>query len=579
MRRIDWIILGLYLIVPIIIGFIFVKRAGKSVEDYFIAGRNLPWWIIGISAVATYTGPGLGPSLTMWVYEGGLLGNAVWWIPFLIWMPLSAVLWSKFWRRLRTVTTAELLQVRYAGNFASIYRSIYAFFMSFGFIVVLMGYVSGWMSLALGPVLGWTPVRLILFFAIVTLIYTTMAGLYGVAYNDIFEFLVFLIANSLFVPVIIHAVGGMEKVYEGIVQIRSSGAEEFLQVLPPTQFLPPLTILAFVVQGLFFSASPTGGEGFTAQKFMAARNEFHAQVGQLFNSALTLVVRVIPFLFLGMVAASLFPMGTFREPGEIWGNLVRHFAPIGLKGLLVAGVFAAYMSTIAAEMNWGASYVVNDIYKKTIKGKSLKHYVLIGRIASILIFILSLFIAYFFVRGMVAWFLFINSVVFAFILPLSFLRFFWWRLNVFGEASALIFGLPLGYIIWFPLGFSQKPFWQGFLLLFCLGFSIILLVTLITRPEKIETLSEFYRRCRPPGFWGPVTKIFSEEERKNIKKETIRDIFDCILGVFSSGSFILSIISLLGRHVDIFIFSTLVSLFSGALFIVRWKRKGVFQSL
>ena len=188
------------------------------------------------------------------------------------------------------------------------------------------------------------------------------------------------------------------------------------------------------MQGLFFAASPTGGEGFTAQRFMAARNEFHAQVGQLFNAILTLIVRVVPFLFLGVIAAALYAPGSVAEPGEIWARMVRSYAPVGLLGLLVAGIFAAYMSTISTLMNWGASYIVNDFYKPFVRpAESERHYVWVGRIGSVVIFSLSLFVAYYFVEGLRAWFLFINSVVFAFILPLSWLRFFWWRLNIYGE--------------------------------------------------------------------------------------------------------------------------------------------------
>ena len=202
------------------------------------------------------------------------------------------------------------------------------------------------------------------------------------------------------------------------------------------------------------------------------------------------------------------------EPGEIWAEWFARTLRPGLIGVLVAGIFAAYMSTISTLMNWGASYIVNDLYKPFVRpGESERHYVWVGRIGSVVIFALSLFVAYYFVQGLRAWFLFINSVVFAFILPLSWLRFFWWRLNIYGEAAALIIGLPLSYIVWFPLGFSNEqvhPFWQGFLLLFGLGLvSTSIVVSLLTRPEQIETLREFYARCRPPGLWGPVVKDFT----------------------------------------------------------------------
>ncbi len=568
----------------LVVGLYFMRRASRSLADYFVSGRDLPWWVIALSAVATYTDAGLAPAVTMLTWQGGLLGNAVWWIPYVVWMPLGAVLWSKYWRRLGTVTSAELLNIRYSGKFAHAYRGIYAVFMSFGFIVVLMGYVSGWLGAALGPILGWEPLSLILFSAIVTAAYTVASGLSGVAYTDAYQFGIFLIGNIILVPIVLFAAGGMEHVYQTIELTRGAvESESFFRVLPPVKGLDVLTVFAFTVQGLFFAASPTGGEGFTAQRFMAARNEFHAQVGQLFNALLTLIIRVVPFLFLGIIAAALYAPGSVAEPGEIWARMVRTYAPVGLLGLLVAGIFAAYMSTVSTLMNWGASYIVNDFYKPFVRPKeSENHYVWVGRIGSVVIFALSLFVAYYFVEGLRSWFLFINSVVFAFILPLSWLRFFWWRLNIYGEAAALIIGLPLSYIVWFPLGFSNEqahPFWEGFLLLFGLGFATIVAVTYLTRPERIETLRAFYARCRPPGFWGPVVNDFDPQLRREIRQETLTDIIDCVLGVVFCTAAILAVISPLGRHWSIFAAAMAVCLLGGGLFIGRWWRRGVFRSL
>src|SRR6185503_5849096 len=406
----------------------------------------------------------------------------------------------------------------------------------------------------------------------------------GVAYTDAYQFGIFLIGNIILVPIVLFAAGGMEHVYATIEATRGAvEAESFFRVLPPVKGLDALTVFAFIVQGLFFAASPTGGEGFTAQRFMAARNEFLAQVGQLGLTLLTLIVRVVPFIFLGLIGAALFAPGSVAEPGEIWARIVNAYAPTGLLGLLVAGIFAAYMSTISTQMNWGASYLVNDFYKPFIrKEASEKHYLMIGRIGSIVIFALSLIVSYYFVEGLRAWFLFINSVVFAFILPLSWLRFFWWRLNIYGEAAAIIIGLPLSYVVWFPLGFSNEqahPFWHGFLLLFGLGFATIIAITYLTRPERIETLREFYARCRPPGFWGPVVKDFAPEVRHEIRQETLTDIYDCVLGVVFCTASIVAVISPLGRHWGIFAASLAVCLISGGLFIGRWSRRGVFRAL
>jgi solute:Na+ symporter, SSS family len=571
---------GLYFAGMLSVGLYFARRAGRSVTDYFISGRNLPWWIIALSAVATYTDAGLAPAVTMLTYQGGLLGNAVWWIPYVIWMPLGAVLWSKYWRRMGTVTSAELLGIRYGGAFARVYRGIYAAFMSFGFIVLLMGYVSGWLGAALGPILGFEPIHLILLAGAVTAIYTVTSGLYGAAYTDAFQFGMFLAGNIILVPIVLAHAGGMHGMRDAIRATRGDG---FFSVALPAPGLDGLTIAAFAVQGLFFAASPTGGEGFTAQRFMAARNEFHAQVGQLFNTLLTLIVRVVPFLFLGMAAAALYAPGSVAEPGELWARLVNAFAPAGLRGLLVAGTFAAYMATISTEMNWGASYIVNDLYRPFVRpGMSERHYVWVGRAGSVVVFALSVVVAYFFVKGLRQWFLFINSVVFAFILPLSWLRFFWWRLNIYGEAAALIIGLPLSYLVWFPLGFSDEhvhPFWQGFLLLFGLGAATIVAVTYCTRPERMDMLRAFYERCRPPGFWSPVARGTGEELRASIRRETGRDIADCCLGVTFAAAAIEAIIAALAARWSVLAGAMAIGGVAGAAFIGRWKQRGVFRAL
>lgn len=579
MNTVDWVAVALYFAFMLVVGLYFARQAGRSVADYFVSGRNLPWWVIALSAVATYTDAGLAPAVTMLTYQNGLLGNAVWWIPYVIWMPLGAVLWSKYWRRLGTVTSAELLTVRYGGRVAHTYRSVYAAFMSFGFIVVLMGYVSAWLGAALGPILGWDPLHLILIAGAITALYTTTSGLYGVAYTDALQFGIFLAGNIVLVPIVIGAAGGMDAVHEAVLAERGTG---FFSLRLPAPGLDGLTIAAFVVQGLFFAASPTGGEGFTAQRFMAARNEFHAQVGQLFNAILTLIVRVVPFLLLGIAAAALYPDGSLAEPGEAWALMIRAYSPAGLTGLLVAGILAAYMSTVSTEMNWGASYLVNDLYRPLRPGLPERHYVLAGRLGSLLLFALSMIVAYAFVEGLRAWFLFINSVVFAFVLPLSWLRFFWWRLNIYGEAAALLIGLPLSYIVWFPLGFSDEsvhPFWQGFLLLFCLGAASSVIISLVTRPEPIETLREFYGRCRPPGAWGPVADHLPAAERASIRRATATDLVDCALGVVFAAASILTVLAAIGRHYAVLGLAVVLLVVSGGLFIRRWMRRGIFAGL
>lgn len=575
MHTLDWMIVVSYVLAAIAIGTYFTRRAGGGVESYFVAGRSLPWWVIGFSSVASYSSAGTASAITMLVFTGGLLGNWWWWIPWVIWMPLVAVLWSKFWRRLRIVSTAEFVELRYGGRAASMFRSVAAIYFSFGWAVVLMAYVTGWLTKAIAPVLGWSDLKIMLFAASLALVYTMMGGLLGAAYSEIFQFCIFLVANLIFVPVVVHGVGGMSAIYS---KIESAFGNNFFRATPPGGEFSWLTVLALVLQGLFFASSPTAGEGFTAQRFMAAKNEFHAQVGQLVNSFFSLVVRVIPFIFLGLAGAAFYGKGGNGE--MLWGNLVARFSFSGLTGLLVAAELAAYQGTVSTEMNWGASFLINDLYKRVlVTDKSERHYVLAGRLATLLLLAAALLLAHYQVRGMLSWFLFINNVMIAFILPLAWLRFMWWRLNIWGEIAALAGGLPLSYLIWFVFDFAHKPFWKGFLLLFSGGWVVIVLVTLLTPPERQEVLAEFYRRCKPPGFWGPVTQTLSSEEKIQSHREMRLDLWNCALGIVFCFSAVALTTNLFGRHVLVSIVWAGLATCSCYLFVRSWWNRGIFQSL
>lgn len=576
MKPLDWVIVVIYVVAALGIGLYFTRRSSGGIESYFVGARSLPWWAIGFSSVATFTSAGSSSAFTMLIYAGGLLGNWWWWIPWIVWMPLVAVIWSKFWRRLKIVTTAEFVEVRYGGRAAALFRAVSALYFSFGWAVVLMAYVTGWLTKSVGPILGWRNGSIILFAAALTLAYTMLGGLLGAAYSEVFQFVFFVAANVIFIPVLIHRLGGLGRIYAGAE--RHAGAS-FFHAVPPGGDFTGMTIIALVLQGLFFAAAPAGGGGFTAQKFMAAKNEFHAQVGQLFNAFLSLVVRVIPFIFLGIIAASVFPQGSVAG-ALAWGQLVRRYGFAGLTGILVAGEFASYQSAVSTEMNWGASYLINDLYKRMInKNASDRHYVWAGRLATFFLLALALVIGAYMVKGMMAWFLFINSVMIAFVLPLAWLRFFWWRLNVWGEIVALLVGLPFSYVVWFPLHFAYKPFWQGFLLLFGTGWLVIVVVTLLTPPESTATLEEFYRLCRPPGLWGKITRALPSAERAKIREELRSDIWECALGVAFCTAAVAATACLFGRHWTATIEWAMCSVVTFILFIRRWTRRGIFRAL
>jgi len=534
----DWLVVALLCLVSLAVGLVFTRRAGREgASGYFTGNRDLPWWAIGLSNTATYqSGNG---AFVMLVLVFGLAGNWMWWASWVIWMPLVAIVWAAMWRRMRIVTTAELITLRYGGRPALLARRVYAL-LGLCYAVIIISYITGFFAKTVAPLIPISEAQILLIFGGVTAVYTVFGGLIGVVFTDVIQFFILFLGNFVFLLLAIPQHGGWQEI-TARAQLQRP---EALQQFPPTSLIPALTVAMLVLQGFFFAGSPTAGEGMTAQRFMGARNERHAIGGQLFNSFLALSLRTIPLIGLGLVALSLFwtkdligqvgsaPPGfrLLQDPAYAWGELVRiSRLPVGFKGVLVAAEAAAFMSTLSALINWGSSFVINDFYRPLRPDASPKAQVVVSRLATLLLFLLAAFVAIFYVKGMVSWFLFINSVMVIFILPLSWLRFFWWRFNVWGELAAIILGLPLSILFWFILGFEQRPFWQSIGFLFILSVTLLIAVSLLTRPESEETLVRFYERCRPPGIWRTIRRKAAPSEKS--EPPIGRLAVNCLLGI------------------------------------------------
>lgn len=434
-------------------------------------------------------------------------------------MPLVAIIWAPMWRRMQIVTTAELIELRYGGSLASLARKIYAI-VCIVIAILVTAYITGFFTKAIAPLLPWSELEVLLLFGGITLLYTTLGGLTSVVFVDVLQFVIMWIGTMIFMFFAIDQSGGLSNVINVATAIRPEGLTPF----PPTESMPLILLAIIVFQGLFFAGSPTSGEGMTAQRFMAAKNEKHAIGGQLFNAFLALSLRILPYIGLGLVAMNYFwspelinrlgdaPEGMviLENPIHAWAELVKVInLPQGFTGLLIAVEVVAFISTLSSLINWGGSFVVNDIYKKIKPTATNKDEVWASRLTTIVIFLIGGAIAVLWVEGMISWFLFINVAMVTFLLPLAWLRFFWWRFNVWGELAAVTLGLPIAIIVWFGLGLKdQDAVMQGLGILGLLVLSIIVLITvsLLTPAESQETLERFYRRCKPPGLWGKVLK-------------------------------------------------------------------------
>lgn len=572
MVTLDWLILAIYCIGILAFALYFRARASKNVEAFFIAGRDLPWWVIGFADVAGYTGGGQG--FVMVLFLSGFAG--LWlmaWVSWVIWMPLVAIIWAPMWRRLGVVTTGEFIERRYAGRRAAVYRNMYAVYACAVWGITSIAYGAAWMAATASPVLGWNPMSVILVFGAFTIVYSLMAGLFAVAYNDVLQFFILIGGNLIFGVLLVSKAGGLSHVFAQVATLRGP---HFLAPLPSGSSLTSITLLALCVQGLFFAGSPFAGEGWTAQRFMAARNERHAILGQMANGVLALIVRLIPFIVIALAAAALLPLGAVTVPAALWGELVKQYAPPGLFGLLLVSSLAGYMAAISSIGNWAASYVVNDVYKRSLRPRALeKEYVLVSRIATgVLLAIAFLWGGLIRPEQLDKWILFINSALIGFSLPLAWLKWFWWRTNAVGDMVGVIGGFPAGYIVWFgsdsvtPAGLraalnhatgwnwngivpafsdlDRFPFWVGFGVLFVAGWIAIISATLLTRPEPIDVLESFYRSARPVGLWGPVRRSLTAKGEEPQRTSLGKDLSASTWGMAFYFSLCLALFSAMG---------------------------------
>jgi solute:Na+ symporter, SSS family len=538
MQRFDWIVLIIFTLISMVVGLLYTRSAAtKGQEGFFTANRNLSWWSLGISNSATYQS-GLG-AFVMLIFLFGFSGNWLWWAQWIIWMPLVAIIWSRMWQRMRIVTTAELISLRYGGKTSVFARRAYALIMCL-FSIITMAYITGFFAKTITPLVPMSMVSILLLFGTVTLIYTLTGGLMGSVMVSVVQMIIMIAGSLVFLAIIIPQQGGWASILSHVESTRQSA----LSLNPVSDITPPLTLLMFVILGLFFAGSPTAGEGMTAQRFMAAKNEKHALGGQLFSTFISLCLRIIPLVGLGIICITMFWSGDLvskygqapagfkmlSDPAYAWGELIKaSHLPSGFTGLLVATEVAAYMSTLSALINWGSSFIVNDFYKELKPDISKKQEVNISRLTTLILFIIASLVAILFVDDMVSWFIFINSVVVIFWLPLAYFRFFWPRFNVWGEMAATILGIPLTVLFWFILDFQHKPIWQGTGMLFIIALLVISLVTIITPPESDETLKNFYMRCRPPAGWKKLRMKYTSLPGHD---QTLKSqIFDCLLGI------------------------------------------------
>ncbi len=583
LENIDWLIILAFFILSLVIGIIVSKKSGKDVTEFFLSGRKMPWWLLGISMVATTFSADTPNLVTDIVRTNGVAGNWVWWA-FLLTGMLTVFVYAKLWRRSEVLTDLEFYELRYSGKGAAFLRGFRAFYLGAVFNVLIMASVCLAGIKIGGALLGLSPVETLLISCAITVIYSSIGGLRGIIITDFFQFILAMVATFW-------------AAYEIVNLPQVAGLTNLLNhpdVIPKLNLIPDIAdtdlfiavfIIPLAVQwwAVWYPGAEPGGGGYVAQRMLSAKDEKNAIWATLLFNFMHYAVRPWPWILIALASIVVFPNLESLQvafPNTIVGNDLAYpamisFLPSGLLGLLVASLIAAFMSTISTHLNWGSSYLVHDFYRRFfVKDRTEKHYVLMGRVFTVLLMVFSAFFA-----------LFLNNSLQAFGIILQIgagtglifiLRWFWYRVNVYSELTAMIvsFIVALAFEFLIPNNFSVEE-------KLIIGVTITtiswLFVTMITPPSNMDTLQNFYKKIQPGGpGWK---KVIEESESKGITITGKKEKWDvpsgilCMLfGSISVYSILFGIGYILYSQTTTGIIFLVISVLSVIALMKFWKR-------
>ena len=538
---IDWSIIISYILFSLGVGIYFSKRAASSTEEYFLSGRSLPWWIVGTSMVATTFAADTPLAITEFVRGPGIWQNWFWW-NLLMGSLLSVFLFSRLWRRAEILTDNELLELRYSGKPAAFLRAFKAGYFAILYNFIVMGWVINAMASVVSVMLNmdkWTAVWLCV---IIALVYAILSGFWGVVVTDLVQFVIAMFGSIALAIIALNYVGGMEVLLSKLNELLGTDVvtDNTLKFIPPipdtgvatqTFWESPFSKFLIFISVMWWSHHGTDGGGYIIQRMSSAKNERHALLATLWFNIAHYALRVWPWIIVAVVSIVMFPIipSEYSELGVKAGYplVMNTLLGPGLKGILIVSFLAAFMSTIDTHLNWGVSYLINDIYKRFFKpNETERHYVLVGKIMTVILMILAAFTALKMQSISKAWeFIFAMGAGIGLVLIL---RWFWWRVNAWSEITALatsiVITISFEIIAYFQTInnnleyslFGSAPSIFGMSLqvhhklMIIVPIAIIawVTVTFFTEPEPMTKLETFYKRVQPGGWWGPVTSSF-----------------------------------------------------------------------
>ncbi len=528
MHRADWAVIAGYCALALAIGIYFSKRASKNVGEFFIAGRNLPWWIAGTSIVATTFAADTPLMVSGLVRTQGIWGNWLWW-NVLMGNMFATFFYARLWRRANILTDVELIELRYTGRPASVLRGSLALYHS-----VLRNCITmSWVILAMVKIsqefLPW-PKEVIVPVALgLVLSYSVLSGFWGVVMTDFIQFIIAMAGSVTLAAIAMARVGGMAAL-KGKLAALPAYTPETLSLVPQIG-AGQLALFTFVVyiSVQWWATGAAEGGGYIAQRLFSTKDERHSVLASLWFTFAHYALRPWPWIVVGVISLWVFPDLPGAEAESAYPKMLMEFLPVGLRGMMVASLFAAFMSTMDTQLNWGASYLINDFYRRFIKkDASDRHYVLASRIAMVMIAVIGGVLAYRSESIADLWrFLFTLTSGMGLVMLL---RWYWWRINAWSEISALFTGCIVATVLELHPDFTgAEQYALRLVITLVVSTAVWVTVTFLTSPVPAEHLKEFYRRVRPgAGWWGP---IISQLPEVHVERRGRRDFGCWISGV------------------------------------------------
>jgi|AntRauTorckE5430_2_1112549.scaffolds.fasta_scaffold02295_2 SSS family transporter len=589
----DWGIIGAFFVVSLTIGLIVSRQSGKNYKEFFLSGRGMPWWLLGISMVATTFSADTPNLVTDIVRNNGVAGNWVWWA-FLLTGMLTVFVYARLWRRSGIMTDLEFYELRYHGKTAAFLRGFRAIYLGVFFNIMIMATVTLAAIKIGGVMLGLGPLETVLITSVVTVVYTSLGGLRGVILTDFFQFILAMVGIIWAAVVIVNLpeIGGLEKLFAH-EEVRTK-----LHLLPDftdSSQLIPLFILPLAVQwwSVWYPGAEPGGGGYIVQRMLSAKDEKNAVGATLLFNIAHYALRPWPWILIALASIVVFPdLESLRQAfPNVSEQVVKDdlafpamltYLPSGLLGLVIASLIAAFMSTLSTHLNWGASYIVHDFYRRFInKEASEKTLVRLGRWSTVGLMVLTALFALVLENALQAFNILLQigagtGLIFI-------LRWFWWRISAFSEITAMV--------VSFLMAIYLEVIHPGELeshtkLLLGVGITTVswILVTFLTPPTDQKTLIAFYRLIKPsPGGWRSVINQGKADgtltEAEVVPGQLPMEIGAMVIACFTVYSALFATGFWIYGNTISAVVSTSVAVVGAVLLMLLWKRLNAVKKM